>query len=172
MRARTIPGGFLFDAVGVVMLVAGPAMVARAAWGRKEIRGELATQEITFPDESRLPTGLTSFAGQRVETGPQARAYADLIKSNLAGTTAGRTYAQLGAELAAVRADGGEDEKLTELQRTAFTGEMLRASLMSAYQAWQVTLLAGALGALFTGLGAALLTARGSTAGLRRPDVG
>ncbi|MES9541507.1 hypothetical protein [Actinomadura sp. NPDC000600] len=67
----------------------------------------------------------------------------------------------------AVRADGSDDEKPADLQRAAFTGEMLRASLMSAYQAWQVTLLAGGLGVLFTGLGAALLSARGS-AGPRR----
>ena len=162
MRNQPDVGGVLLDAAGVAMLVAGPLMAIRAGCGRKQIRDELAAQEITFPAESRLPAGLASFAGQRVETGRQARAYSELIKKNLAGTTAGRTYAQIGAELEAVKADGGEDEKLADLQRTAFTGEMLRASLMSAYQAWQVTLLAGGLGVLFTGLGAALLSAGGS----------
>ncbi|MFB4307422.1 hypothetical protein [Actinomadura sp. GTD37] len=166
MRTRPWPGSSPLGAAGVAMLVAGPAMMARAAYGRREIRAELAAQEIAFPAE-RLPDGLASFAGRRVETGRQARAYAALIKHNLTGATGGRSYARLGAEIAAAKADGGSGERLAELQRTAFTGEMLRASLMSAYQAWQVTLLAGCLGGMATALGAGLLAA-GAPGGARR----
>lgn len=157
MRKKSCRGVSLLDAVGAAMLVAGPAMMVRAGQGRREIRSELAAQEITFPDEGRIPDDLAAHAGRRVETGRQARAYARLIKRNLAGATGGRTYAQLGAELAEARANGGDDEKLAELQRTAFTGEMLRASLMSAYQAWQLTLLVSCLGGMTTALGAGLL---------------
>ncbi|MFD2352345.1 hypothetical protein ACFSTC_28330 [Nonomuraea ferruginea] len=79
-----------------------------------------------------------------------------MIGDNVLAATGGRTYAQVSAELMA--APGGDDE-LAALRQTAFTGQMLRASLLNAYQAWQVTTLVIGLGALLTATGAALLTA-------------
>lgn len=162
MRNARRAAGALLDAVGLAMLVAGPVMVIRAAAGRREIRSELAAQHITFPeDEHRLPTGLAGYAGHHVETGPEARAYAQVIKSNVAEITSGRSYSEVSAEL---HAADGEDEKLAELRQAAFMGETLRASLMSAYQAWELTTLVTGLGALFTGLGVALLASQGGGA--------
>jgi hypothetical protein len=141
-----IPSGGALRAVCAAMLVAGPVMIIRSLGGRREIRAELAAQQITFPD------------GRQVETGPQARAYSNLIRTHLAEATGGRTYAQLNAEVISAKNNGEQSDTLTALKQTAFTGETLRASLMSAYQAWQLAALAGGLGALVTGLGAALLT--------------
>ncbi|MFP8883878.1 hypothetical protein [Streptomyces mangrovi] len=145
--------GALLGTVGTALAVAGPVMVLRGRGGRKEIRAELADQRITFPERG-LPAELAPHAGRRVETGPDAHAYAEFIRGNLAHTTGGRTYAEITAELYAA---GGEDEKLLELRQTAFTGQSLRASLMSAYQAWHLTTLVTGLGAALTGLGAALV---------------
>ena len=153
-------GGVLYDTIGAVMLVAGPAMVIRGCSARKEIRSELVAQRIMFPRERGLPDGLAALAGQRVETGAQARAYSDVIKIHLGKATEGRTYSEISADLITARSNGYEDDKLSELQRTAFMGETLRGSLMSAYEAWQLTSLVSGLGVLFTGLGAALLAAR------------
>jgi hypothetical protein len=47
--------------------------------------------------------------------------------------------------------------KLSGERQTAFMGESLRGSLLSAYQAWQVTYLVIGLGIAFTGLGALAL---------------
>lgn len=150
--------GALLDAAGVAMLVAGPVLICRGVSGKREIRTELAAQHVSFPDEERrLPPALAVYAGRQVETGPDARAYADMIKSNVSQVTGGRTYAEVTAEL---HAGGGDDEKLTELRQTAFMGETLRASLMTAYQAWEITTLVTGLGALFSGLGVALLGSR------------
>ncbi|WP_432136519.1 MULTISPECIES: hypothetical protein [unclassified Streptomyces] len=152
--------------VGAALLAAGPVMVVRGRGGRKEIRGELAAQRITFPDTG-LPAQLARHAGAAVETGPQAHAYAELIKDHLAHATGGRTYAEITDELFA---SGGDDEKLTKLRQTAFMGETLRGSLLSAYQAWHLTTLVTGLGTLLTGVGAALLvTADALGAGPRRP---
>ncbi|MFD3484875.1 hypothetical protein [Streptomyces sp. NPDC058665] len=145
--------GTLLATVGTALGVAGPVMVPRARSGRKEIRTELAAQKITFPERG-LPPELAAYAGRRVETGPEAHAYAEFIKGNLAHATGGRTYAEISAES---HATGGDDEKLSELRRTAFMGQSLRASLMSAYQAWHLTTLVTGLGAALTGLGAALV---------------
>ncbi|MFF0204880.1 hypothetical protein [Streptomyces sp. NPDC005017] len=143
--------GLLLGTVGTALAVAGPVMVWRGRSGRKEIRTELAAQKITFPERG-LPAGLVSYAGRRVETGPQAHAYAEFINGNVAHATGGRTYAEISAE-----AHDSDDEKLADLRQTAFMGQTLRASLMSACQAWHLTTLVTALGAALTGLGAALV---------------
>ncbi|UXY25558.1 hypothetical protein [Streptomyces sp. HUAS TT20] len=153
----------LLKAMGAAMLAAGPVMLWRSRSGRNEIRNELTAQKIAFPEQG-LPAHLAAFAGRPVETGPEARAFADMIKGNLAIATNGRTYSEISAELNAAR----DDEKLAKLRQTAFMGETLRASLMSAYQAWQITSLVTGLGALLTGVGAALVVSarEGSRAGV------
>ncbi|MFI2645250.1 hypothetical protein [Streptomyces sp. NPDC018610] len=146
----------LTGAVGAALLAAGPVMVLRGRSGRKEIRTELAAQRIAFPARG-LPAHLARLAGERVETGPHAHAYAALIKDHVARATGGRTYAEITEELHAT----GDDEELAELRQTAFMGETLRASLLSAYQAWHLTTLVTGLGALLTGVGATLLATVG-----------
>ncbi|GLW48840.1 hypothetical protein Stsp02_45020 [Streptomyces sp. NBRC 14336] len=143
----------LLGTVGAALVAAGPVMLWRGRGARREIRAELAAQKITFPERG-LPVELARHAGQPVETGPQAHAYAEFIRGNVAHATNGRTYAEITAEL---HAAGGDDDKLTELRQTAFMGQSLRASLLSAYQAWHLTTLVTGLGAALTGLGAALL---------------
>ncbi|MEU9796722.1 hypothetical protein AB0E27_40355 [Streptomyces sparsogenes] len=150
--------GRLVGTVGAALMVAGPVMLLRGRQGRKEIRTELAAQRITFPDHG-LPAHLAPLAGQGVETGPQAHAYAELIKSHLTRATEGRTYAEITEEL---QATGDDDEKLAQLRQTAFMGETLRGSLLSAYQAWHLTTLVTALGGALTGLGAALVATAGA----------
>lgn len=87
----------------------------------------------------------------------------DLIKTNVRHATLGRSYAELSR---ALHDTGGADQDLVKLRETAFTGETLRASLLGAYQAANLTTLVAGLGTLLTGLGAALLAvARGHQPG-------
>lgn len=151
----------LLTTVGTALALAGPVMMLRGRRGRKEIRTELAAQKISFPAHG-LPAELAHWAGRPVETGPDAHAFAEFIKGNLALATGGRTYAEITGEL---HAAGGDDEKLAKLRRTAFMGQCLRVSLMSAYQAWHLTTLATGLGAALSGLGAALVATADALAG-------
>lgn len=156
----------LIGMVGIAVGVAGPVMLLRGRGGRQEIRAELAAQKITFPDHG-LPADLARFAGSPVETGPAAHAYAELIKDHLVKATGGRTYAEITEEL---HAGGGDDEKLAQLRQTAFMGETLRGSLLSAYQAWHLTTLVTGLGGALIGVGAALVaTANALGTNPRRP---
>lgn len=143
----------LLTAVGAAMLTAGPVMVARGRSGRAEIRRELTDQKIVFPEAEKLPPHLARHAGAMVATGPQAKAFADMIGDNIRQATGGRTYSEISAELAAHRGD----ERLTALRQTAFMGQTLRASLMSAYQAWHLTTLVVGLGLVLMSIGAALI---------------
>jgi hypothetical protein len=144
---------------GAVLAAAGVAMVVRGFAGRAAIRGELADQRIVFPDSAALPAGLARHAGAAVRTGAQARAFADFIGQNLTRITAGRSYAQISDEW---HAGGRGDARLAELREAAFAGQMLRGSLLGAYQAWQVTVLVIGLGGLFCVLGVVLFALAGS----------
>lgn len=145
----------LLGAVGAAMIVAGPVMAVYGMRGRKQIGEELTGQKITFPEKADgLPERLVRYVGQTVTTGPQAMAYSEMIGGNVRQAAGGRTYSEVSHDLLVA---GGKDEKLTTLRQTVFMAETLRASLMSAYQAWQITSLTMGLGALLTGAGAALL---------------
>jgi len=140
----------LLFAVGAALLIAGPVMIFRGRAGRLQIRQELARQDIVFPPAADLPDTLAGQAGRAVLTGEQARAFADLIGLHVAKATGGRTYSQIVGEW---HESGRADEKLTRLRETAFMGETLRGSLLSAYQAWQITTLAVGLGAMLAAIG-------------------
>jgi hypothetical protein len=140
----------LLLAVGVILLLAGPVMIARAGAGRLQIQHELASQQIVFPPADDLPEALARYAGARVVNGEQARAFADLIGLHVTKATAGRTYAEIVGEW---HAAGRNDEKLTRLRETAFMGQTLRGSLLGAYQAWQMTNLVLGLGVLLAAIG-------------------
>ena len=140
--------------IGAVLIVAGLAMAAQGWAGRRDVSRELAQQRISFPTGPKLPAELTRYAGVRVRTGTQARAYSELIAVHLAKATGGRTYSEIADECLGV---GRGDERLARLRETAFMGQSLRGALLGAYQAWQVTLLVMGLGGLLTAVGAALL---------------
>jgi hypothetical protein len=152
MRTSRKISTILLALVGAGMVAAGPVMVYEGVHGQNMISDELKAQQISFSaDKAQLPDGLKKYAGQQVTTGSDAKAYADLIKTHVAKTTGGKTYSEVSEEWIA---GGRTDEKLGATRQTAFMGETLRGSLMSAYQAEQVTLLVIGLGVLLTALGA------------------
>lgn len=147
-KSRTV-AGILLAGAALALFVAGPVMVYEGVHGQNQIRTELTNQKITFGTKDKLPASLQSYAGQRVTTGPQAKAYADLVETHIKEATGGRTYSEVSA---AFMAGGGKDATLGQLRQTAFMGESLRGSLMSAYQAWELSWLVIGIGALFFGL--------------------
>src|SRR3954453_5391168 len=127
-------------------------MILRGFDGQTQVRHQLSAQKIVFPPKGSegLPAAQASFAGQKVVTGPQAKAYADMVETHVQAATGGQTYSEVSSKFMAT---GGKDATLGQLRQTAFMGESLRGSLMGAYQAWEVTWLVIGLGALFIGVG-------------------
>ena len=156
--ARKLANGIAATA-GIALIAAGPVMIYEGVHGQHQVKDQLAGQLINFPAKGSpgLPAAEASYAGQQVTTGPQAKAYADMIETHVKEATGGRTYSQVSA--AAMAAPN--DTKLAGLKQTAFMGESLRGSLMGAYQAWEVTYLVIGLGVAFTGLGAATVAVVG-----------
>ena len=148
---------------GFALLIAGPIMIGVGVSGQHQVTDQLTAQQITFPANAKagLPAAQAGYAGQQVTTGAQAKAFSDMVETHIKEATGGKTYSQVSAEYLAASADkttpAATLAKLSGLRQTAFMGESLRGSLLSAYQAWQVTYLVIGLGAAFTGLGALAL---------------
>ncbi|MDQ2826269.1 MAG: hypothetical protein M3Y04_04835 [Actinomycetota bacterium] len=132
-------------------------------FGLNMVHTQLAAQGISFPakgsdalNAAEFPD-LQRYAGQKVDTGPKAKAYANgFIDRHLATAAGGLTYAQAST---ASQADP-TNAKLTAQVATLFKGETLRGLLLYAW-GWSVVstiALYAAIGALIGFVVMALVT--------------
>lgn len=149
----------------LVLIVFGIASMVVGYQGRDEVRDTLRRENIIGPEDSRIP-------GQLVDTGSEARAQADIIRTHQMKTSGGLTYSEMGrfatpdgepkgtndANLAAKDANGNPVSNAARNQWVTATA--LSTSLNTAYFAEQVGLFSIVMGAalLLTGIGFAVLT--------------
>jgi hypothetical protein len=134
-----------------------------SSFGLNMVHTQLAAQDISFPargTDALSPTefpDLQRYAGQKVDSGPKAKAYANgFINRHLATVADGQTYAQAST---ASQADP-TNAKLTAQVATLFKGETLRGLLLYAW-GWSVVSTIGlyaAIGALLGFVIMALVT--------------
>jgi hypothetical protein len=176
----------------MAFLVAGSLLLWGNQFSSDYVGDELASQNISFPPAESLEeegrTDLLDFAGESVDTGADAEAYASFINGHLEGIADGATYADLGTiereAKAAVAAavDAGEPQAtIDELQAEAdgvtaqrdslFRGETLRGLLLSAYAWSTVGMIAGiaAIGAFLAAAVMGILVVLGIVHLRRRP---
>ncbi len=136
MPSLAIIGAILFIvlAVGSVLLLWG------SNFADNMVHDQLASQKIVFPAKGAANfspqefPGLQRYAGQTVDSGPKAKAYANqFIAVHLEGIGGGKTYSQLSAEAQA----NPNDTKLAGTVATMFKGETLRGLLLYAW-GWSV----------------------------------
>jgi hypothetical protein len=137
----------------VILGVGGGLLLFGSHFGLDMVHTQLSAQAISFP--AKGSPGLTPaeypdlqrYAGQKVDTGPKAKAYANgFINRHLAAVADGQTYSQVSA---ASQADP-TNAKLTAEVATLFKGETLRGLLLYAW-GWSVVstiALYAAIGAL------------------------
>jgi hypothetical protein len=180
VRRRTIDtiltaGGAL---VAVVLFAAGALLTWGSNFAEDYVQDELTAQKIAFPPAAALEeegrTDLLKYADAKVDTGPEAEAYATFIDGHLANIGEGQTYAELGgAERAAtaaveeatasgapadqVAALQADSDAITGQRNTLFKGETLRGLLLSAFAWSQVGRIAG-IAAWFAWAAAAAMT--------------
>ena len=196
VKRRTIDGvliGFGLVAA-VVFAIAGGLLTWGNGFANNYVEDELSSQNISFPTAERLTeegrTDLLGFAGERLDNGNEAEAYASYINGHLGGIADGATFADLGgperaakgAVTAAVEA-GAPQAEIDELRATAagitgqrdtlFRGETLRGLLLSAYAWSTVGTIAGiaAIGAFIAAAVMAILTALGVSHYRRTPKI-
>jgi hypothetical protein len=138
---REVPTLVIIGSVLFLVLSVGSGLLL---WGsnfsHNMVHNQLVEQKISFPpkgspglDAKEFP-GLQRYAGQAVDSGAKAKAYADqFIKVHLTKVANGKTYSEVSAASIA-------DPKNTVLQgqvQTLFRGETLRGLLLYAW-GWSV----------------------------------
>lgn len=132
--------------VAVVLIVVGAMALYGGRFGQDNVRDRLEPQNITFPPfDAMTPeeqAAVGNFAGQQVDTGPEAEAFSRYIAGHLALVNDGKTYAETSA---AARQEGLAPDVAAELQAkadTLFKGETLRSIMLNAYGWWTVSTIA------------------------------
>ncbi|MBV8561357.1 MAG: hypothetical protein JO050_11315 [Acidimicrobiia bacterium] len=127
-------------AVEVVLLMVLAVGSGLLLWGssfaHNMVHDQLAAQKIAFPakgspalDPKEFP-GLQRYAGQAVDNGPKAKAYADqFIATHLKSVAGGKTYSEVSTAAQA----SPNDAKLQAQAQTLFRGETLRGLLLYAW---------------------------------------
>jgi hypothetical protein len=124
----------------VILGVGGCLLIFGANFGLHMVKTQLNAQSISFPAKgspalspAEFPD-LQRYAGQKVDNGPKAKAYADgFIRRHLLTVADGKTYSQVSALSQA----SPNDAKLTGEVATLFKGETLRGLLLYAW-GWSV----------------------------------
>ena len=142
--------------VTVMLLVAGSLGWYAYHFATTQVHDQLAAQKVYFPpkgspalDPAEFP-GLQKYAGQLVDNGPKAKAYADeFIAVHLNKIAGGKTYSEVST---AAMADPTNKDLQTQ-KAVLFQGETLRGLLLgNGYGYWTFGLIAGyAAVAMFAG---------------------
>ena len=134
--------------VGVLAIVAG-------IYTRDVVHDQLAPQKIYFPEKGdELPPELNGYAGQLVDTGQEAKAYADdFIGAHLEGIGGGKSYSEVSAEFM----KDPNNKELASQRQTMFMGETLRGMLLNAWGWGTLATIATIAGVVLIVVGGVLL---------------
>jgi hypothetical protein len=119
--------------LGVVLIFFSGLAWWAHSYTSKMVRDELRAQKIFFPEKGSVNFSpeeypdLQKYAGQQVDNGEKAKAYANgYIKRHLAKVADGKVYAEVSAEYL----KNPSDTKLKQQRETLFQGETLRGILL------------------------------------------
>jgi hypothetical protein len=123
-----------------VLTIGGSLLLWGSGFAHDMVHSQLSEQKISFPpagsaalDPKEFP-GLQRYAGQAVDSGPKAKAYADqFIRVHLKGIANGQTYSEVSAQAQ----QHPNDQTLADKANTLFRGETLRGLLLYAW-GWSV----------------------------------
>ncbi len=126
---------------GLVLLFIAALAFGVSAFVHNTIHDQLVAQRIFFPAKGSPALtpkdfpDLQQYAGQQVDNGDKARAYANgFIGRHLKAVANGQTYAEVSTKALA----NPSDPKLAAQVQTLFKGETLRGLLLNAYGWWTV----------------------------------
>ncbi len=119
----------------VVLVALGGVLWGVGSYAQSEVHRELAAQHVYFPakgspafDPNEFPD-IQKYAGQQVDNGTKAMAYANgFIGRHLQKIAGGKTY----AEISTLAMANPKDAALQGQKQTLFQGEMLRSALLGS----------------------------------------
>lgn len=131
-------------ALALLLLAAGGVLVWASNYVGDQVGSQLSMQDITMPSAGalqKLPkedaAALKEFAGQKMTTGVQAKAFSDhYILVHMNASSGNRTYEEVSSEFVTMSDEAKaspEGQKLGQLRQTLFMGSTLRGLLLNAY---------------------------------------
>jgi len=162
LRTRRVSRSLIVEAILFLVLAVGGGLLAWGGnFGSNMVHEQLAAQRITFPQkgvkgfDAKAYPGLQRYAGQAVDNGPKAKAWAnEYIAVHLRDVAGGKTY----SEVSALSRANPNDTKLAGQVQTLFRGETLRGLLLYAW-GWSVVAHIASLAAWGAFIGAAIVLA-------------
>jgi hypothetical protein len=128
-------------AVGILLAVVGGVLVGTGGYVHRMIGDQLADQQIFFPPAGSpgLPAdaypGLQQYGGQLLDTGPEARAWADqFMRPHILELSDGQAYGAFSAQAFM----NPNDEAMQATSKLMAIGEVQRGLLLSAWGWWTV----------------------------------
>ena len=171
MRRMFEIGGWL---AGGLLIVFGVAAIVMSVNARNEVHDKLAEQKITGTPDAAEITGGQLQPNEPVDTGPEAKAFADIMEHHALEATGGKRYAEMGRfltasgeetndENAAAKGPGGRPVE-NAARNLWVTQTALATALNMSYMAEQLALFGIVVGValLLTGIGFIVLTYGGA----------
>jgi hypothetical protein len=161
-------GGFV---AGAVLIAFGAVAIYMGVNGYTTVQDSLADENITFGevDDPAVAKYASQWAGQQVETGDQARAFAQIMHEHALEGSGGLTYAEMGRYISAADPNDPAGTNDTEAalkdeegnpvsngaRNTWVTATSLSTALNMSYMAEQLAIFGMVVGValLLTGLG-------------------
>ena len=158
-------------AASILLIAFGLGSIGVGITGVNEVRDKLAQENIVGTDDSSIP-------GQKVDTGSEAKAFADVMRKHALESTDGLTYAEMGRYVSAANPNdpaGTSDEAAAAKDETGepvsngarniwVTETALATALNTAFFAERVAYFSIAMGImlLLIGIGFLVLTLGGA----------
>ena len=141
-------------ALAAVLLIAGGLLTWANTFIGDQVDQQLTQQGITMPEGEALASVsksdaavLEEYAGSELNTGPEAKAYADhYILAHMNASSDGRTYQEVSSEFLALDDEAKASEEgqaLGGLRQTLFMGNTLRGLLLYGYAFATIGTIAG-----------------------------
>ena len=154
-------------ALAAVLVVAGGLLTWANVFIGNQVHDQLTMQGITMPEGDALTSlpkadqeALKPYAGSPMDTGPEAKAYADhYILVHMNEASGGQTYAEVSGQyvtMSDAQKASSEGQQLAGLRQTLFMGNTLRGLLLYGYAFATIGTIAG-IGAIVAFAGAAIL---------------
>ena len=154
-------------ALVAVLLAAGGLLTWANVFVGDQVHDQLVMQDITMPAGNALGSvpeadaaALKQYAGSGLDTGPEAKAYADhYILAHMNAASDGRTYEEVSGEFISLSDDAKASEEgqaLAGLRQTLFMGNTLRGLLLYGYAFATIGTIAG-IAAIVSFVGAGIL---------------
>ena len=134
--------------LALLLLIAGALLTWGNVYIGDMVQSQLSEQRITMPDEAAIDgddalsdedkEAMKQFAGDKLENGDQARAYAEhYIKAHMQHSAEGKTYSEVSGEFigkcVATDKPAADCDQLAQTRQTLFMGDTLRGLLLYGF---------------------------------------